>query len=181
MNTFQEEVIKLIHHSLSSEEFYNNLKENKDGYKEVFKQFIRQYSGISSTGKNTWKKVDLYKKHHKITERAARIIDTYQGKPNELWKKLHYEHIYPISQVVDALVRLEQNPDIDKIKEIMEKNEVIILSKEEANVLDGSPKKLYELDGKQVEGKGLRVKGTPEERLKAIDATIDKRYSNNSL
>lgn len=179
MNNFKEEVCKLIQFSLSTDNFYNNIF--SPGYKEIFVQFLRQYPGISTEGVNTWQKVELYLKHHKITQRAAKVIENFKGENNKLWKELHYEHIFPISLLIKELVNLGFKPKFEDVKLIMQLSEVIILSKEEANLLDGSMSKQYPLDGKMVYGKGMRSKGFPEERLKAICAKIDKRYSLNKL
>ena len=179
MNVFQNEVCRLIQFSLSSEIFYKNI--DNPGFKEIFVQYLRQYPGISSNGKNTWQKVDLYQKHHKITERASKIIENYKGNPQFLWKELHYEHIYPISLLKKRLISLGLNPEIKDIQSIMIQSEVIILSKEEANLLDGSPLNEYPIDGRFEYGKGFRSTGLPNERLKAINAKFDNKYLNNCL
>lgn len=59
--------------------------------------------------------------------------------------------------------------------------EIVILSKNESKILDGDKDKEFELDGKKTYGRGLKTKGTPQERLNSIDAKIDKRYENNIL
>jgi len=179
VNIFQEEVCKIIHFTLGSRIFYDKILTS--GYKEIFVQFLRQFSGISSTGKNTWKKIDLYKKHHRISDRAAKIIDGYGGDINELWKELHYEHIIPNSVLMRKLINLGFAPDIEMVKNVMSQSEVVILSREEAKLLDGSETKEYPLEGKLVFGKGMKSKGEPKERLKIICATFDKRYSSNKL
>ncbi len=179
MNVFQEEVCKLIHCALHSENFYHNIF--KPGYKEIFIQYLRQFPGISKDGKNTWKKIDLYLKHHKITIRAVKALEEFKGDNKELWNEVHYEHIFPNSLLMKELVALGFKPNLEDIKNIMKMSEVIILSKEEANLLDGSINKLYPLEGKMLNGKGMRSKGYPNERLKAIDAKIDSKSISNIL
>lgn len=63
----------------------------------------------------------------------------------------------------------------------MRQNEVVILTKKEASVLDGSVSQLYCLDGELVPGKGMRSTGNKKKRLEAISAQIDERYLNNSI
>ncbi|MGL5352343.1 MAG: hypothetical protein ACRDA5_03340, partial [Clostridium sp.] len=89
-------------------------------------------------------------------------------------------HIFPIALTINCLIMLEK-PSIIQIEKIMELSEIIILSKEEAAVLDGSPSKLYILDNELIQGKGMRSSGYPEERLKAINCKIHESTIDNSL
>ena len=57
---------------------------------------IRHFPVITSEGKPTWRKIDLYLSHQRISELGAKIIDDIYGE-NDLWKLVHHEHIVPVS------------------------------------------------------------------------------------
>lgn len=178
MTYFQNDICKIL---------FGLLKANKNimvekGYKDILICILRQYCEITSDGKKTWQKIDLYKKHHKLSVRAVKIIDGYANKHNpSLWKELHYEHIVPISSVIKKLKDLKDNFTEQDIFNIMQDCEVIILSKEEAVVLDGNKNKHYMLDGTLIKGRGLKSCGTKAIRLEAINAKIHPKYQNNTL
>lgn len=163
---------------LNSEYYFSNY--SSPGLKDIISQSIRQFPEITSDHKRTWKNVSRYLKHLKISKRASKIIDKNISN-KELWKLLHYEHIEPISVTLKRLIELGINPSLNQVTEIMKDCEVIILSKEEAKVLDGSKDKLYDLEGKKVYGVGLRSRGTKEERMNSIGIEIDPRYVENKL
>jgi len=179
MTLFQNEVVELLHSILQNDTFRKN--HSTPGFKEIVNSILRQFPEITTNGKKTWKKIPLYLKHHKITERASKIINTNDINDKECWKKLHYEHICPISTIITELFELKPNPSKDEIMEIIGKNEIVILSKEESEVLDGSKSKLYDLEGEKVYGLGMRSKGDLTSRLKALDAKLDPKYLNNKL
>ncbi|MDO6803024.1 hypothetical protein Q4595_11245 [Wenyingzhuangia sp. 1_MG-2023] len=163
---------------LSSNFFRENY--SSPGLKDILNQSIRQYPEITSENKRTWKNIDRYLKHLKISERAAKIIDSNKENKN-LWKLLHYEHIEPVSLTIKKLIELDNNPLIEDVENVMKCCEVIILSKEEANIIDGSIDRVYPLEGKLVKGKGMRSFGNKDERMNSLGIKIDKRYINNKL
>jgi hypothetical protein len=178
MTPVQNEIFLLIHYILNSEYYRDNF--SKPGLKEIFKSAIRQFPENNSENKKTYKKVELYKRHHKISERAAKIIDNYDGE-GELYKLLHYEHIVPVSSTILDLLKLGENPSREAVSDVLSETEVIILSKEESNILDGNVEKMYPLEESMVHGKGMKSSGTKAERLSSIDIRIDKRYAKNML
>ena len=178
MTDIQKEIVKLIHFMLNSEYFRNNYA--SPGLKDIISQAIRQYPEITTDKKRTWKNVEMYLAHLKISERAEKVI-TENPHEEELWKLLHYEHIEPVSVTLNRLIELGGSPSLNDVREVMFDCEVFILSKEEANVLDGSKTSRYELDGELVLGKGMRASGTKEERLSAVGIRIAESYKNNKL
>jgi hypothetical protein len=127
MTEFQEKQIGVIHYML------NNWSSSQ---KIILKFIIRQYAEILPNEKTCWRNVTLYKKHHQITERAEKKMEQ-----SDDWKEVHFEHIVPVGVIYNKLINLK-NPTIENIKEVMSECEVVILSKEESTVLDGSPKKI---------------------------------------
>lgn len=175
---FQKFVIKQLHLLLSDQDFKKNYK--NPGYKEMINTIVRHYPEITEDGKTTWTDIEMYKKCFKISKRAMKKIEESNLSSKEIWKEVHFEHIFPIALTINCLIMLEK-PSIIQIEKIMELSEIIILSKEEAAVLDGSPSKLYMLDNELIQGKGMRSSGYPEERLKAINCKIHESTIDNSL
>lgn len=175
---FQKFAIRQLCMLLNDDEFRKNYK--KPGYKEIINTIVRHYPEITEDGKTTWTDIEMYKKCFKISERAMKKIEESKAPKKEIWKEVHFEHIFPIALTINCLLMLE-NPTFFEVEKIMELSEIIILSKEEAEVLDGSPSKMYILENKLLAGKGMRSSGYPEERLKAINCRIHESTINNSL
>lgn len=177
LTEYQEFVVRTLVFQLNDSWIRTRLKQN--GVKDVVKLMTRLYPEFTFDGKKAYRSVARYKKHHRITTRAAKIIDNGGS-----YKEVHTEHIYPNEQVFQellALCKAKENVTREDIINILSKSEMIIISQEEKSVLDGKPKDEFSLDGKSVYGAGLKFTGTREERLKAIQATFDPRYEKNSL
>lgn len=177
LTEYQEFVIKTLEFQLNEPWIRMKLKQN--GIKDMVKLMTRHYPEYTFEGKKAYQNLERYKKHHRITTRAAKVIDS-----GGTAKDVHPEHLLPNEQVFQELLRLCQSEDEisrEDITEILSKSEMIIVSKEEAGVLDGNKDEKYPLDGKLVYGSGLKKCGTPEERLNAIGATFDQRYMKNTL
>jgi hypothetical protein len=175
-NIVQEEICKLLEQILKSQDYKKY--HNKPGLKEILKTIVKHYPEVDSQFRKAWKHIGLYKESHRISKRAAEIIDN-----DGSWEDLHYEHITPVSYTIKELIELEE-PTIESIKEIMNQTEVIILSKEEAKILDGSSSKKYPLEGECVSGLGQKSGHNRENRIKAlkdIEFEFDERYKNNQL
>ncbi|MGE4195197.1 MAG: hypothetical protein AB7E51_17570 [Pseudodesulfovibrio sp.] len=169
-NLVQESILISIHAQLNCQTDFNK------AIKYILGRSIRSYYEFTGNEELTWKKIELYKKHHKFTKRAADLL-----RSGATEKQLHYEHMVPVSLLLQQLFALDDKSDINEIRAILDTSEVVILSKEEATVLDGNKQLKYLLDGNFVNGKGLRTKGTMEERLKAIGAELDPEFKNNKL
>lgn len=165
---------------------------NKNGIKDIFVVLIRHYAEITEDYKKAYQNPDLYKKHHRISKRASDIINGESGKKGGLTKKeinkqLHPEHIVPVSEIIRQLIGLGPNPSIEAIKRVLDNYEMIIITKEEAHILDGSKDKEYPIDNgtHKVAGKGMKSKGSASERLDALneipDFEFDPKYEQNNL
>lgn len=173
MTPVQNEIFLLIHYILNSE--YYRANHSKHGLRDILKSAIRHFPDVNCENQKTYLKVELYKRHHRISERAAKLIDNYNGK-GELHKLLHYEHIVPVSSTINALLSLGESPSRESVLEVLSDTEVIILSKEESKVLDGNIDLIYQLEGSETHGKGLKSTGTKAERLKSINVKFDQRF-----
>ena len=68
-----------------------------------------------------------------------------------------------------------QKLNIENIRNCLQNNyEVILISKEEKNVLNGNQNKQYLLDGNLRNGAGLAIKGEANERLNIIESSINE-------
>jgi hypothetical protein len=176
MTPVQNEICKLVYHILNSS--YYRINYSKHGLKDIFKQAIRQFPESNSEDKKSYKNVALCLRHHRISERATKIIDNHDGK-TDLWQLLHYEQIVPVSVTISDLLNLGENPNLEAVRDILGETEVVILSKEEAKILDGNVDSMYPLDGKSFPGRGLKSKGSKAERLNSVKIITDKRYVGN--
>ncbi|MBC8548757.1 MAG: hypothetical protein H8D23_03815 [Candidatus Brocadiales bacterium] len=136
---------------------------------------IRHFPDINSEDKKTYQKVELYKRYHRISERAAKIIDKHEGE-DDVYKLLYYEHIIPVSSTISALLDLGRNPSREAVREVLSETEVIILSKEESKILDGNVNSMYPLEEEKFHGMGLKSRGSKAERLNSMNIKFDKRY-----
>ncbi|HNY52958.1 MAG: hypothetical protein GT597_00990 [Bacteroidales bacterium] len=183
MNEPQETICRIVLSILKIDKFRDNI--NTPAYSYILSQIIRQYAEINNNYQKTWKNIELCRQHHQFTSRAASVLDLdeYQNPTDEkIWQVLHYEHIVPIKVIINELLGLYPcKLNYKNVVKIMRQNEVVILTKKEASVLDGSVSQLYCLDGELVPGKGMRSTGNKKKRLEAISAQIDERYLNNSI
>ena len=175
LTPYQENVINFL---------YETIKSVREGKFQIHIGFIhdciRNYPEIAIDGKGSWQKIERYKKYHRISERAAKLLENGQYKD---WRDFHYEHVIPASVTKKRILSLINKEDFQKsdVQEALSDSEVIILTKEEARVLDGSPNKTYLLEGHEVTGAGMKTSGTLEERLESIGASLSKKYINNNL
>ncbi|HPV56762.1 MAG TPA: hypothetical protein PKW61_06520, partial [Tenuifilaceae bacterium] len=89
----------------------------------------------------------------------------------------------PISIIVNKLLKINELT-LGAVIGIMQENEVIVLTKEESKVLDGSVNNIYPLDGFTKNGAGMQKKGTRLERLNKLyefGTEIHKNTINNTL
>jgi len=75
----------------------------------------------------------------------------------------------PISEAIRQLVSIAENPTREKVEEIFDKLELVVISEREHQLLDGK------------NGTGLKSKGEPQERLSAIGTQFHKDYKDNFI
>ena len=146
-------------------------------FKVTAKTLIRYYPEFDMDNQNPYKVFSLYKRYFRFTKRAW---DQYQKEP----EKVMYEHIWPIESIFNELLKAKAAANvvtIEIIHEIMSKTEVVILSEDEATLLNGSPNKNYDFGGQMRKGLGLRETGTAKERLAAVRAQIEPTTEGNRI
>jgi hypothetical protein len=146
-------------------------------FKVTVKALIRHYPEFNMDSQNPYKEFSLYKRYFRFTKRAWA---QYQKEP----EKVVYEHIWPIESIFNELLKEKAATkivSIERIHEIISKSEVVILSEDEATLLNGSPNKTYNFGGQMRKGLGLRETGTAKERLLAVRAQIESTTEGNSI
>jgi hypothetical protein len=156
---------------------YNVETLSQSAFKVTAKSLIRHYPEFNMDNEKPYKMYALYKKYFRFTKRAW---IQYQTEP----EKVMYEHICPIEATFGELLALKRNSSVvsvEEIHEIMKKTEVVILSEDEATLLNGSANKNYNFGGQMRKGLGLRETGTAAERLAAVRAQIEPATEANSI
>ncbi len=193
INQFQELMCELILKVCCSQAMFTYGEKQYKTYNYLLSQLLRQYSEVNSEGIGVHHDIDLCKKSYQFTVRAVNALDEFEKKYAKLsnskkrsilWKDfLHPEHIMPnviIRNKLQEKAKLN-GFTLSVVKAIMHDCKIIILSKEESRVLDGSKLTKYMLDGVKVNGFSMRTSGVPEERLSAIGASIHSEYMSNKL
>jgi hypothetical protein len=150
---------------------------SQSAFKITAKSLIRHYPEFNMENEEPYKNCALYKKYFRFTKRAW---IQYQTAP----EKVMYEHIWPIEATFNELLSLKkssQEVSIEKIHEILKKTEVVILSVDEATLLNGSASKNYNFGGQMRKGLGLRETGTAPERLAEVRAQIEPTTESNCI
>jgi len=165
---FQNFIIKVTESILKDEVFIKNW--NTPEYKKFLGENLRRYSEFTKDHKNIVRNIGRLRENCRFTEDAvSELAKLNSTNWNSIKNNIHQEHILPISEAIRQLVSISENPKREKIEEIFDKLELIVISEREHQLLDGK------------NGMGLKSKGEPEERLKAIGAQIHKDYENNSI
>ena len=149
---------------------------SEPAFKTTAKSLIRFYPEFTMENENPYKVFDLYRKCFRFTKRGW---DQFQKEPG----KVAYEHIQPIEGTHNELLRAKVAGVVSRetVHEIMAKSEVVILSEDEATLLNGVSSNTYSFNGQKRKGLDLRETGTATERLAAIRAQIEAITEGNSI
>jgi hypothetical protein len=173
MTPYQDLAERLITEMLL---FYDAQTLKEQAFKLVAQTLIRHYPEFDQGNRKYYNKPQFYKERFQFTRRAWNQfqLDT---------DGLMYEHIWPIEATFNALIDAKSRSPITReaVHEIMKQTEIIILSSEEAALLNGSPSRMYQLDGRMLKGLGVKDNGTKAQRLAAIEAEIEPSTEHNSI
>jgi hypothetical protein len=155
---------------------YDSESLSQPAFKTTAKSLIRFYPEFNMKNENPYKAFELYKKCFRFTKRGW---DQYQKEPG----KVAYEHIQPIEGTYNELVRAKAagKVSIETIHAILKKAEIVILSEDEATLLNGVSSNTYNFNGQKRKGLDLRETGTAVERLAAIRAQIEPITEGNKI
>ena len=130
---------------------------------DPFDKLLRTYDGYNAEGKRLYQS-ERARNHYKMS------INAY--KSGLLVKNLKPEHRIPLSIIAKRL--FESDKTLKSVKRILEENDVILVTKEEANFIDGS-----------ITNGGLGLKATlPKDtrcRLEAAQIQIAPETLKNTL
>jgi hypothetical protein len=174
MTPYQKLCERLLLEILNS---YDSATLSQPAFKVTIKSLVRHYPEFTMDNEKPYKVFDLYKRYFRFTKRAW---VQYQKEP----EKVMYEHVWPIEAIFNELLTAKaaaQVVSIDILHDIMKKTEVVILSEDEATLLNGSSSKAYSFNGQMRKGLGLRETGTTGERLAAVRAQIEPATEGNSI
>lgn len=105
-----------------------NFEENiKKG--NFYDKLIRNYHQYNSNDIKVYRKKTRIGKHYKFTKAAYEKF----SQDNKV-SGLHFEHLIPIKIIKERL--LESDKSFESIKQILDENEIIILTTSQANLLD---------------------------------------------
>jgi hypothetical protein len=183
---------KQIYIWLNNNEIRALLETNGNLVNIAFHHFIRWYPQISDNGLDTYSLNYIDKiRNWEISERA---IIAFQdklkqiiGRPSRsqlnqaLKDSTHPEHNISVDLKKRQLLNLE-TPNLKSVINCLNDGyKVILLSKDERNVLNGNPRNEYILDGRIELGRGMRVIGSYEERLNKIGASVFNQQSKDKF
>ena len=152
---------------------------------------IRWCPQMNEEGRDTYS-FDIIRKlkTHRITIRAAELIgnliDNYGTEPREVFLErlndnIHYEHNSPVNEIRIKLAQIKLPTYADVSGILNDGYEVILMTKEESAVLNGSKTKKYALDNENRAGCGLSKSGSAVERLNEIQAGISSPEKTSDL
>ena len=163
--TYQDWCIDLLVNILKKQdEYYCSLKEY--GVKQVLKSIVTHYASIyycadkslsikgcetiniwwTHLNKNRWGKV--FSRLLMSCKARKEILEIQRNRKYDVAKKkIHLEHIVPVAQTCDKLMRLKKDEITeDAIKALLKHNKVIVLTKGEQDYLDRSGEEFIEKD-----------------------------------
>jgi hypothetical protein len=163
--TYQDWCVDLLINILKKQDEYPcSLKEY--GVKQVLKSIVTHYASIyycedkslpikgcetiniwwTHLNKNRWG--DVFSRLLMSCKARKEILEIQRNRKYDLAKKkIHLEHIVPVAQTCDKLMRLKKDEITeDAIKALLKHNKVIVLTKGEQVYLDRSGKEFIEKD-----------------------------------
>jgi hypothetical protein len=149
---------------------------SQPAFKVTAKSLIRFYPEFNMDNESPYKMFDLYRKCFRFTKRGWA---QYQKEPG----KVAYEHIQPIEGTYNELLGVKAAGAVstETVHAILKKTEIVILSEDEATLLNGVSSNSYSFNGQKKKGLDLRETGTAAERLSAIRAQIEPATEGNSI
>lgn len=120
-------LISLIKHILSKAKDANFDENIKKG--NFFDKLIRNYHQYNSNDIRVYRRKTRIGKHYKFTKAAYE-----QFLQNKKVSELYFEHLIPVKIIKERLLKSDKSSK--SIKQILDENEIIILTTSQANLLD---------------------------------------------
>jgi hypothetical protein len=127
--SYHDAIIDLIQYILQKDSDYLSLLDSGNAYDKI----LRNYHQFNLEGYKVYRNLSLMKLHYRYTKEAW-------AKNNEL-KELYFEHLVPLKLIKNDLRSLT-GADINQqnIRAILNKTEIVVLTRVQANTLDGKYK-----------------------------------------
>lgn len=153
---YHSSTIELIFYILSRGEQYLNYLDSGNAYDKI----LRNYHQFNINGEKVYRNSSLMKIHYRFTKEA------WANKDN--LSELYFEHLVPLKIINDDLCKLI-GPDlnIEKIRVILNKTEIVVLTRKQATLLDEK----YKSD--------LPIAGV--NRLQIMNYEIEPQTESNSI
>lgn len=123
-------------------------------YTKYLSENLRRYSEYNAENKCIINRLDLMKENCRISKEADALMKEMNAKrwSSGLNKFIHREHLFPIGEAVRQMGRLSLDPSLEALEEILDKLELVLITKEQQRRLDAK----------------LRSAGEPSERLEFL-------------
>jgi len=127
-------------------------------YIKFLSENLRRYSEYTEDNKCIINRLDLMLAECRISKEANKFLKENNATrwSSELNKYIHREHLMPVGLAVRQLGHLSQDPSEEGVEEILNKLELVLITKEQQKRLDSK----------------MKSAGEPEDRLKYIGAEM---------
>ncbi len=153
--TYHETIIDLIYHILSQGKEYLNMIDTRNAYDKL----LRNYHQVNAAGQVVYRN-NRAKEFYRFSQAAWKLGNV---------KKCYYEHLVPVKLMKGKLAELIEENKVSKntIAAILNSNEIVVITKEEANKIDKNHKTELPESGK--------------DRLMEYDIPIELETERNSI
>lgn len=146
METYHETIIDLIYYILSKGETYLEFIDTRNAYDKI----IRNYHQVNSNGVSVYRN-NRSKMFYRCSEKAYKETET---------SNLYFEHLVPIKLLKEQLKSLIITEELTKvrIKNILDSSEMVLITKEEAKIIDEKHKtSLPKSNKNRLEEYGIKI------------------------
>jgi hypothetical protein len=156
MKNYHETIIDLIGYILGNGHDYLAKIDSGNAYDKI----LRNYHQFNLNGDKVYRNIPLMQIHYRFTKEA------WQNRENI--KELYFEHLVPLKIIKEDLRNLIGNDiSVDDINAIINKTEIVVLTKKQATLLDEKFKSDIPKDGM--------------DRLQVMDYQIEPHTEKNSI
>jgi hypothetical protein len=134
--TYHETIIDLIFHILSQGKEYLNLIGTRNAYDKL----LRNYHQVNAAGYIVYRN-NRAKEYYRFSKKAWQPGNS---------QPCYYEHLIPIKIMKEELAQLidKEMVSISAIRAILEKNEIVVITKDEARMINKKHKSTIPNSGK---------------------------------
>jgi len=123
---YHDAIIDLIYYILKQGTTFLDYIDSGNAYDKI----IRNYHQFNSNGEKVYRNKILMKQYYRISEKAWDCLNNNS--------EIYFEHVYPVKLIKDELKSLIDKNIVskEKIKYILDKTEIVVITKAEAKILD---------------------------------------------